>query len=145
VGICKRASGAGGGGDTLHGHYGWFESCDTPLGRDSFGIFATATRGYIINLHIGEERAAVAAARRIGRLVPARYDGDWFWAALVETVDLRPKDALDALNPSESPWAGRSTTEVAFRKRAGGRSTHRGLLRVPHGVTATESTEGRPG
>jgi hypothetical protein len=63
---------------------------------------ATAARGYIIYLHVGEERAAEAAARRIGRLVPARYEGDWFEAAL-ETVDLRPEDALDPLNPSESP------------------------------------------
>ena len=40
-------------------------------------IVATATRGYIIHLHVGDERP-----------LQATYDGDWFEAAL-ETVDLR--------------------------------------------------------
>jgi hypothetical protein len=93
VGICKAATGGGGGSDTLDGARGWFQQCGTPFGTDSVATVATATRGYIIYLHVGEKRAAVAATRRIGRLVPARYEGDWFLAALVETVDLHPEDA----------------------------------------------------
>jgi hypothetical protein len=98
VGICKRAYGGAGGNDTLEGNFGWFEGCGTPLGSDSVGIVATATRGYIIYLHVGEEPAAVAAADRIVRLLPARYDGDWLWAAL-QTVGLRPEDAVEASSP----------------------------------------------
>jgi hypothetical protein len=92
-GTCPRLGGSvsgpwewGGGGDPVDGAYAWIEGCDTPFGSDSVAIVATATRGYIIYLHVGEEPAAVAAARRIGRLVPASYEGDWFWAAL-QTVD----------------------------------------------------------
>lgn len=51
---------------------------------------STATRGYVIYLHVEP---------RLG----ASYDWDWFEAGLLETVDLRPEDALDALNLSETP------------------------------------------
>jgi hypothetical protein len=54
-------------------------------------IVTTDTRGYIIYPHVGDERR-----------LQATYDRHWFGAAL-KTVDLRPEDALDALNPSESP------------------------------------------
>jgi hypothetical protein len=97
VGICKDKPGWGGGG----GRYsvdgavdGWFESCGPkPKFQDSNQLVAvaTATSGYIIYLHVGDDRRLLAT-----------YDGDWFEAAL-ETVDLRPEDAVDALNPSESP------------------------------------------
>jgi hypothetical protein len=56
----------------------------------SFAIFATATRGYMIYLYVGDERAE--------RRLHATYDGHWLWTAL-KTVAL-PEDALD---PSESP------------------------------------------
>jgi hypothetical protein len=98
LGICKRAYGAGAGGVTLHGNYGWFEGCDTPFGSDSVAIVATATRGYIIYLHVGDGRLPQATYDELSKEV----NGDWFEAA-IETVDLRPEDALDALNPSESP------------------------------------------
>ena len=91
VGICKRAFGSGGGSETLDGNYGWFESCGSHVAGGHVMIVATATRGYIIYLHVADDR-----------LLQATHDGDWFEAAL-ETVDLRPEDALDALNPSESP------------------------------------------
>jgi hypothetical protein len=91
VGICK-GPGSGGGNDTFHGHYAWFLGCDEPHGAvASVLIVGTATRGYIIYLHVADDP-----------LLQATYDGEWFEAAL-ETVDLRPEDALDALNPSESP------------------------------------------
>jgi hypothetical protein len=90
VGICKRAYGGGGGRGTLDGADAWFEGCDTPFGSDFVVAVETATRGYIIHLHVGDE-------------VPATYPVPDFEAELLETVDLRPEDALDALNPSESP------------------------------------------
>lgn len=89
-GICQRAFGAGGGGgDPVDGSYAWIEGCDTPTGSDSVAIVATATRGYVIYLHIGDE-------------VPATYTVPDFEAAL-ETVDLHPDEALDALSSSPSP------------------------------------------
>jgi hypothetical protein len=104
VGICTRAFGGGGGhagsgggsADTVHGNDAWYEHCGTPVGSDDVVIVATATRGYIIDLHVADDR-----------LLQATYgpDADWFEAAL-ETVDLRPEGAVDTLNPSESPLAG---------------------------------------
>jgi hypothetical protein len=91
VGICTRAVGAGGGDGTLDGAYAWFESCDSHVAGGHVVVVATATRGYIIYLHVADDP-----------LLQATYDGEWFEAAL-ETVDLRPEDALDALNPSASP------------------------------------------
>ena len=89
-GICKRAFGAGGGGgDPVDGAYAWIEGCDTPIGSDSVAIVATATRGYVIYLHVGDE-------------VPATYRVPDFEAAL-ETVDLHPDEALDASSSSPSP------------------------------------------
>jgi hypothetical protein len=108
VGICTRAVGGGGGSTTLGldgAVNGWIEHCGTPFGSDSVGIVATATRGYIINLHVGDERAE--------RRLQASYDGVSIEGkgdtirrrivAVLRTVELRPEDALDALNPSESP------------------------------------------
>jgi hypothetical protein len=98
LGICEDLGGGGGGDDTLDGNYGWFENCD----NDSVAIIQTATRGYIIYLHVGDA-------------VPADYpvpdfEGAAFEKApevggptgLLETLDLRPEDAIDTLNPSES-------------------------------------------
>jgi hypothetical protein len=80
TGICATASGSGGGGYTLDGARGWIEGCgynvagDQVVG-DHVVFVATATRGYIIQLHVGNPRLLET------------YDGDWFEAAL-ETVDL---------------------------------------------------------
>jgi hypothetical protein len=90
VGICTE-SGIAGGVYTLDGADGEVVSCGSHVAGGHVVTVATATRGYIIYLHVGDER-----------LLQATYDWDWFEAAL-ETVDLRPEDALDALNPSESP------------------------------------------
>jgi hypothetical protein len=51
---------------------------------------ATETRGYIIRLHVGDEGH------------PEAYGWGWFESVL-ETVDLRPEEAIDALSPSASP------------------------------------------
>jgi hypothetical protein len=65
------------GGYTLDGARGWILGCG---GQGDAGdhvvVVATATRGYIIQLHVGNARLLET------------YDGDWFEAAL-ETVDLR--------------------------------------------------------
>jgi hypothetical protein len=98
VGICNRAVGSGGGSGRLDGNPAWFQGCGTPFGSDSVVTVATATRGYIIYLHVGDGRLPQATIDELSKDV----NGDWFEAAL-ETVDLRPEDALDALNPSESP------------------------------------------
>ncbi len=99
LGICNDVGGGGGGDDTLDGNYGWFEYCD----NDSVAIIATATRGYIIYLHVGDgvpanypvpdfEGAAFEEAPEVG--VPT---------GLLETLDLRPENAVDTSNPSGSP------------------------------------------
>jgi hypothetical protein len=105
VGICTRAVGGGGGGDTFDGHYAWFEGCDTPVGSDGVVIVGTATRGYIIYSHVGDEQ-------RVERILQATYDvelvedegvHDHLFDAALKTVDLRPEDAVEASSPSESP------------------------------------------
>jgi hypothetical protein len=75
-GICSGAEGSGGGGYTLDGARGWIEGCGYGDAGDSVVFVATATRGYIIQLHVGNARLLKT------------YDGDWFEAAL-ETVELR--------------------------------------------------------
>jgi hypothetical protein len=62
-------------------------------------IVTTATRGYIIYLHV----AGTRTAGRVDRPLQATYGEDWFDPVLLETVDLRPEETLDASNPSESP------------------------------------------
>jgi hypothetical protein len=92
VGICMGAIGSGGGGGALDGNYAWFEYCGDRHGaRWNVVIVATATRGYIIYLLVADERR-----------LQATYDWHWFRRVLLKTVDLRPEDALDASNPSES-------------------------------------------
>ena len=83
VGICT-GRGAAGGDDTFDGNYAWFEHSDEPHGASgSVVIVATATRGYIIYLHVANERR-----------LQATYDTHWFERVLLKTVDLRPEDSL---------------------------------------------------
>jgi hypothetical protein len=99
LGICNDGGGGGGGDDWLDGNHGWFEVCD----NDSVAIIQTATRGYIIYLHVGDG-------------VPATYpvpdfEGSAFEetpkvggpTGLLETLDLRSEAAVDTLNPSQPP------------------------------------------
>jgi hypothetical protein len=99
LGICKEFGGGGGGDDTLDGNYGWFEYCD----NDSVAIIRTATRGYIIYLHVGDEVPATYPVPdfegdAFSDRSDQRGDGDSHYAVL-ETLDLRPEDAVDASNP----------------------------------------------
>jgi hypothetical protein len=84
VGICKGNGGYGGGAGTLHGNYAWFQGCDEPHGASGHVVaVATATRGYIIYLHVGDEVPATPVPKFEGR------------GGALKTVDLRPEDALD--------------------------------------------------
>jgi hypothetical protein len=58
----------------------------------SAALIFTDTRGYLIRLVVSSDEPRLAET----------YDWDWHRAAL-ETVDLRPEEALDAPSPSESP------------------------------------------
>jgi hypothetical protein len=113
VGIC-RGGGGGGGDDTLHGNYGWFQSCDEPHGASgSVWIVATATRGYIIYLYVGDEvpatypvpdfEGAAVFGEAAARGEAPEVSGVGGPTGFLETLDLRPEDAVDALNPSASP------------------------------------------
>ena len=53
------------------------------IGRCQFATIATPTRNYAIYLYVGSDR------------LRATYDPDWFQAVL-DTVDLRPEQAVDA-------------------------------------------------
>jgi len=77
--------GYSGGSWGLDGASGWISYC----GGSSLLTVATDTRGYVIVLHVGDEG-----------LVDT-YGSAWFQSVL-ETVDLRPEEALDA-SPSPSP------------------------------------------
>ncbi len=84
VGICTEpSSGGNGGAYTVDGAAGFAVSCGSLAAGGHAVAVATATRGYIIYLHVGDER-----------LLQATYTWDWFKAAL-GTVDLRPEKALD--------------------------------------------------
>jgi hypothetical protein len=113
VGICRGGAG-GGGDDTLQGNYGWFWSCDEPHGASSsVWIVATATRGYIIYLYVGNEvpatypvpdfEGAAVFGEAAARGEAPEVSGIGGPTGFLETLDLRPGDAVDALNPSESP------------------------------------------
>jgi hypothetical protein len=91
LGICT--GGGGGGNDTFQGNYAWFWYCgERHDGRGNVLVVATATRGYVIYLHVADERR-----------LQAIYDMHWFERVLLKTVDLRPEDALVAPSPSASP------------------------------------------
>jgi hypothetical protein len=113
VGIC-RGPGFGGGDDTLQGNYGWFFHCDEPHGASSHvAIVATATRGYIIYLYVGDEvpatypvpdfSGAAVFGEAAARGEAPEVGGVGGPTGFLETLDLRPEDAVDALDPSESP------------------------------------------
>ena len=79
------------GGTALDGARGW--ALTRVRGAQPAGCLvavATATRGYIIVLHVGNERH------------PEAYGWGWFKSVL-ETVNLRPEDAVDGLSPAASP------------------------------------------
>jgi hypothetical protein len=113
VGIC-RGPGFGGGDDTLQGNYGFFWACDEPHGASgSVWIVATATRGYIIYLYVGNEvpatypvpdfEGAAVFGEAAARGEAPEVSGVGGPTGFLETLDLRAGDAVDALNPSESP------------------------------------------
>lgn len=91
-GVREEGVGSTGGTYYLDGAYGW--AAGRVRGAQPAGCqyvaAATATRGYIIGLHIGDEQH------------PEAYGWGWFQSVL-ETVDLRPEDAVDALSPAASP------------------------------------------
>jgi hypothetical protein len=83
-----------GGDDRLDGNYGYFYDCD----RDSVAIIATATRGYIIYLHVGDE---VPATYPVPAFADGAFEGgDDFQDGILETLNLRPEGAPDASNRS---------------------------------------------
>jgi hypothetical protein len=113
VRIC-RGLGGGGGDDTLQGNYGFFWACDEPHGASgSVWIVATATRGYIIYLYVGDEvpatypvpdfSGAAVFGEAAARGEAPEVGGVRGPTGFLETLDLRPEDAVDALHPSESP------------------------------------------
>ena len=112
VGFC-RGPGSAWGDDTFQGNYSYFVGCDEPHGaRGSVAIVATATRGYIIYLYVGDEVPATSVPDFEGAAVfgeaAARGEtpevgGVGGPTGFLETLDLRPGAAVDASNPSASP------------------------------------------
>jgi hypothetical protein len=84
---CKYGVGYAGRDGYLDDAYGDFIRCGTPFGKDSVAIVATATHGYIIYLHVADDR-----------LLQATYDAEWFEAAL-ETVDLASSSTTTFVSP----------------------------------------------
>jgi hypothetical protein len=92
VGICTEPSSGGQGGRyTLDGARGWIGSCGSHTAGGHFVTLATATRGYIIYLHVADDRALQEA-----------YGGDFF-EDLLKTVDLEPVTTPDGPSPTMSP------------------------------------------
>jgi hypothetical protein len=93
LGICQ-GGGGGGRGQGFQGNPSWFQYGEEPHGAlCHLVIFATATRGYIIYLHVADERH-----------LQTTYKSHWFWGrdGLLRTVEL-PEGAPDSSNPSASP------------------------------------------
>ncbi len=93
LGICQ-VGGGGGAGVPFQGNFAWFEECLEPHGASGgFVMFATATRGYVIYAHVGDERAE--------RLLNATFEGKfpqgWFERGVLKTV------VLPGLDSARSP------------------------------------------
>jgi hypothetical protein len=88
LGICHGGGGGGGGaGHGFQGNPSWFQYAEEPNGAlCHVVIFATATRGSIIYLHVADERH-----------LQTTYKSHWFWGTdgVLSTVEL----------PDESPGA----------------------------------------
>jgi hypothetical protein len=92
LGICQ-GGGGGGRGHGFQGNPSWFQYAEEPNGAlCHFVIFGTATRGYIIYLHVADERH-----------LQTIYKSHWFWGkdGVLSTVEL-PESAPDASSPSVS-------------------------------------------
>ena len=91
--ICQ-GGGGGGRGHGFQGNPSWFQYAEEPNGAlCHFVIFGTATHGYIIYLHVADERH-----------LQTIYKSHWFWGkdGVLSTVEL-PESAPDASSPSASP------------------------------------------
>ncbi len=91
AGICADGTGGNGGSFTLDGASGWIGSCGSPSAGGHHLMVATDTRGYLIYLHVADERA-----------LQDTYDGDFF-ENLLKTVDLEPVATPDGPSPTMSP------------------------------------------
>jgi hypothetical protein len=80
--MCSVPNWGGQGGNyTLDGASGWIGTCGNRVTTNHYAFVASATRGYIIYLHVADER-----------FFEATYGEGWF-DALLETVDLLPGSA----------------------------------------------------
>ena len=89
-GVREEGEGVTGGSYNLDGASGFATSRIGSGAGCDFVAVATGTRGYIIGLRIGDEAHAEG------------FGWGWFKAVL-ETIDLRPEQAVDALSPAASP------------------------------------------
>lgn len=64
----------------------------TDSGGNNLVYIYTDTRGYLVRVSVSSDEGALVET----------YDWDWL-KPLLETVDLRPEEAVDAPIPSESP------------------------------------------
>ena len=89
LGLCDTG-GAGGTGNGFQGNPAWFQDCYEPHGEGGhIVLFSTATRGYVIYIHVPDKPQSPQQARY------AR----WF-SEILRTVVLSPDEAV---NPPESP------------------------------------------
>jgi hypothetical protein len=91
AGICADGTGGNGGSFTLDGASGWIGSCGSPSAGGHHLMVATDTRGYLIHLHVADERA-----------LQDSYDGDFF-KNLLKTVDLEPVATPEGPSPTMTP------------------------------------------
>jgi len=97
AGICNKGFG-GGAGDPFQGNFAWYQECGESNGASSGSvIFATATRGYVIYAHVGDERAQ----RLLKADYPAGFARGWFERGLLQTVEL----------PTDTPGTSTSTSQ----------------------------------
>jgi Tol biopolymer transport system component len=87
--ICADGGGWEGEPGTIESATGWIGSCGSASGNGHFLAVATGKRGYLIYLHVADERTL--------------YETLDFFDDLVKTADLGPVAARDEPSPSASP------------------------------------------
>lgn len=89
--ICAHATGMDWGAITVDGASGYIDSCGSPTSGGYVLMVATDARGYVIYLHVADDRA-----------LQRTYDGDFF-DTLVETIAFGSEPTAASPDPSPIP------------------------------------------
>jgi hypothetical protein len=92
TGICADATGMDGGSITVDGAHGWIERCGSPTAGGHFLSVATDARGYVVYLHVANDRA-----------LQRTYDADFFDSLVARVAFEPPTTTLVSPDQSATP------------------------------------------